>query len=256
MKFLNHLILTGILSISFSSWAQFRPDIVGGVEANQGEFPFMVSLQSEYSSHYCGGSLIKEDWVLTAAHCMDSGYIDAVVFGVHELNNSPQKEVVKIKKVIMHPNFNSSTMDYDYALIQLEKPVNFEPVKLNRADIPVKDDEEQMSTTAGWGVLAENSYSVSNKLMKVDVPLVASPKCSKAYASYNEITDRMICAGYDQGKKDSCQGDSGGPLIMKKKNRNVLIGVVSWGKGCARPQAYGVYSKVSAAYQWIQEQTQ
>lgn len=124
----------------------------------------------------------------------------------------------------------------------------FTPIKLNRNELSGKVN----LTTAGWGRTSEGGSS-SDALLKVEVPFVSANKCSASYP--NQITDRMICAGFDEGGKDSCQGDSGGPLVKGNGSSRVLVGVVSWGEGCARPGKYGVYSKVSSVIDWINSVT-
>lgn len=246
-----------VMSMSLSASAQMRldiaPRIVGGVEATKGEFPFIVSLQNVYYGHFCGGSLIKPNWVLTAGHCSRATNIDKVVIGLHDQGDTSAAETIKVKQVITHPQYNGQTVDYDFALIELETSSKFKPVALNMAEINIPTTGAPiMTTTAGWGVTSEGSYPASAKLLKVNVPLVDQATCVKAYEGFNEVTDRMMCAGYAEGGKDACQGDSGGPLIMKTATGETsLIGVVSWGQGCARPELYGVYSKVTSVNQWI-----
>jgi len=214
--------------------------IVGGVEATKGEYPFIVSLQSSYGSHVCGGSLIKKNWVLTAAHCV--GYFKTVVVGLHTQGVTTGTEKFNAVEVIKNPGWNSSIMDNDWALVKLSGDSKFAPVVLNTAEISGSVN----FVTAGWGTTSE-SGSLAKNLMKVTVPFVTQETCEAAYPG--SLTDAMICAGYPEGGKDSCQGDSGGPLLIGSK----LAGVVSWGEGCARPNKYGVYSKVSAALTWIND---
>ncbi len=264
MKIWNHLILSGLL-VATTAKAElpaaemnlnWDPQIVGGVEASEGEFPFIVSLRSYYG-HFCGGSLVKENWVLTAAHCTSGGGIDSVRIGMLKQSDLSKSETFKVKKVIVHPQYDRSTIDYDYALVQLDGASKYQPVELNKRNFQIPDsDESILATTAGWGTIRESSYATSDKLMKVDVPLVNHQKCEEVYKDLNPVTDRMICAGYEEGAKDACQGDSGGPLVIQKSGRTWLIGIVSWGMGCARPKYYGVYSKVSAVIPWIENQIQ
>ncbi len=254
---INHMLLISLVLATATSFAKptdrFENKIVGGVEASIGEFPFIVSLQTSSGSHFCGGSLIRKDWVLTAAHCVQGG-VQKVVIGLHDRSDAKNAETFKTKKVIAHPQYNDADIDYDFALIQLDGNSKYQPVHMNDMEIEIPDakDSQIMATTAGWGTMSEGAYALPKKLQKVDVPLVTAATCDSAYPG--KITDRMLCAGLEEGGKDSCQGDSGGPLVAEDNNRQkYLIGVVSWGYGCARPAQYGVYSKVSSAHSWIMQ---
>ncbi|RYZ83326.1 MAG: serine protease [Proteobacteria bacterium] len=226
-------------------------DIVGGTDAIIGEFPYIVSLQMDGFGHFCGGSLIKKNWVLTAAHCVGEN-ISHISIGLHNLKLTGGTEAIAVKRIIPHPGYVEGGIDYDFALIELAADSAYAPVGLNTTELNVPlTGVPMMATVAGWGFTKDTSYTIPDILQKVEVPLVAQDVCNKAYNG--NITDRMICAGYvDVGGKDSCQGDSGGPLITKSVDGvSTLIGVVSWGEGCAEAGHPGVYSKVSAASQWI-----
>ncbi|MGC8728298.1 MAG: serine protease [Elusimicrobiales bacterium] len=218
--------------------------IVGGVTTTNSEFPFIVSLQHSYYGHFCGGSLIAKDWVLTAAHCVDGITPSYIVTGISKLTDTVGQRFTPVK-IIKHPSWNSQTMDYDYALIKLSGQSSAPIIELNTLELNAGTN----LTVAGWGLTKENG-DISNTLQKVTLPLVSKTTCLKAYP--NAITDRMICAGYATGGKDSCQGDSGGPLVYKTSSKAYLVGVVSWGEGCAREGKYGIYSKVSAVKNWIE----
>jgi trypsin len=255
MKLTNLLLAATVafgFTNAFASTGKLHMNIVGGVEASHGEFPFIVSLQTGYMGHFCGGSLIKKNWVLTAGHCV-AEKIDKVVIGMHDQTNTTNTESIKVKRVIRHPQYDENTTDYDFALLELAQDSKYEPIALNTAEINIPDGGDTvMATVAGWGATKESSYSLPNLLQKVDVPLVSHTVCNKDYKG--NITDRMICAGYDQGGKDSCQGDSGGPLVAEADDhQRYLIGVVSWGEGCARAGLPGVYSKVNAAVSWVNQ---
>ncbi len=252
MRLHNLLFLTILLALTNGVAAENR--IVGGTPAAAGEFPFIVSLQRG-SSHFCGGSLIKKNWVLTAAHCVRSGTSSLrVKIGLLNLKDNTGVETFTAKQVIVHPQNNSSTNENDLALINLDGESKFAPVILNNTTIDIPDEESKapIATTMGWGTTSEGG-KISQKLLKVDVPLVNSKNCANAYPGKTDKT--MICAGYQKGGKDSCQGDSGGPLIVKlATGETVLAGAVSWGMGCARPKKYGVYADVNFGLSWIESQ--
>lgn len=245
------LSLLAVLGLTFSITAQAGSRIVGGTQAKEGAFPYIVSLQDDGYGHFCGGSLIAGRWVLTAAHCVNGG-VDSVYIGLHDQNNTKAAEHFKVAKIYVHPKYSPSTMANDFALLELTQTSSFKPVALNKTDITVSATQTILGTTAGWGTTSSGASGLPSILRQVSVPLVSKTECN-AKTSYNgKIVDSMFCAGYKAGGKDSCQGDSGGPFVVKKSDgTTVLAGVVSWGEGCAWKNKYGVYSKVSSAVAWI-----
>lgn len=227
--------------------------IVGGAAAPREEFPYLVSLQTGSFGHFCGGALISSDWVLTAAHCVKNIDLNMlqVVAGLQKLSDQNGVERHEADDIIIHPGYDQATHDYDYALVGLSDESRFPPVILNTSEIDIPDNEadEPMAIIAGWGATTQGG-ALSQNLLRANVPLVSKPRCNDVYPG--KISDRMLCAGFERGGTDTCQGDSGGPLIIRsKRGRPLLAGVVSWGYGCGQAGKYGVYSKVSAAMDWI-----
>ncbi len=233
--------------------------IVGGESA---DFPWQVGLilpgYPTAQGQFCGGSIINESWILTAAHCVDSSAPGSfrVFMGSHDLaNGGSLHEVVTI---MLHPGWNSSTMENDIALVQLVAPVTFDGEQTavamgNASDEATLAAPGTLLTVSGWGATSEGGNG-SRTLRKVVVPVVDFGQCNSAAFYNGSIKTSMICAGV--GGQDSCQGDSGGPLVALPDSRDpVQFGVVSWGYGCARPNKPGVYTRVAEYADWIDQNT-
>jgi len=225
------------------------PLIIGGVEAQKGEFPWMVDIRRP--SHICGASIVNSEWVVTAAHCTQGGVVGyTVVAGDHDITDNEGTEQTRtIERIVNHPSYSPSTFENDISLMKVSQPFNLnqrvQPVALPSSHfIPTVN-----TTTAGWGRTSEGGSS-SSALLKVDVPYVDDATCNQAYSG--RIKDSMICAGVlGEGGKDACQGDSGGPLMCNTGSTNFLCGIVSWGTGCARPNYPGVYTEVTYFSEWV-----
>uniref|UniRef100_A0A3P9L2C4 Peptidase S1 domain-containing protein n=1 Tax=Oryzias latipes TaxID=8090 RepID=A0A3P9L2C4_ORYLA len=243
--------------------ANLNNRIVGGQDAPAGFWPWQVSLQG--SRHFCGGSLINNQWVLTAAHCFPSASGVNVVLGLQSLQGSNPNRVSRtIATVIVHPNFNSATQNNDIALLQLSSPVTFNsyitPVCLPSTGSTFYSGVKTWVT--GWGTIRTVleifqtiiiSLPAPQTLQEVQIPIVGNRRCKCSYGA-SSITDNMMCAGLLAGGKDSCQGDSGGPLVIKQNIRWIQAGIVSFGKGCALPNFPGIYTRVSQYQTWINTQ--
>lgn len=156
----------------------------------------------------------------------------------------------QVKKIHQNKKYDPSIIDYDFSVLELAADILFDetmqPIELPEYEEPV--DDGLMLSVSGWG--NTQNINESNKILrKASVPKVSHKDCDDAYVSYGGITERMLCAGFKQGGKDACQGDSGGPLYTN----NTLVGVVSWGFGCAKPNYPGVYSRVAAVVDWISD---
>ena len=240
---------------------QIQPRIVGGTEAPEGRFNFMAHLvfcdPGASYDHYscrtgCGGSLITPDVVLSAAHCSSTQYatIRYVYIGRHSIDTDTEYEVLEVVEEIPNPGYDSLTMDSDTMLLRLQMPSSQASVVIDdgtyTSALAAGDDLNVM----GWGTTSSGGSS-TDVLMETGVDFVTNMECLTMYS--NGITASMMCAA--RPGKDSCQGDSGGPLIVKgvDASRDVQVGVVSWGYGCADPDYPGVYARTATAMSWILE---
>ncbi|XP_066532843.1 trypsin-2-like isoform X1 [Hoplias malabaricus] len=238
MRSLVLLLLVGAV------FAQEDDKIVGGYECTPYSQPWQVSLNAGY--HFCGGSLVSQDWVVSAAHCYKSSI--QVRLGEHNIQvNENTEQFITSAKVIRNPNFSSWTLDSDIMLIKLSQPA-----RLNQYVQTVALPENCAAAgtwcrVSGWGNTMSSGEYRSNKLQCLDLPIIATKDCQNSYPGM--ITNTMFCAGFLEGGKDSCQGDSGGPVVCNGE----LQGVVSWGYGCAEKGNPGVYAKVCMLTKWLKD---
>ncbi|XP_077990107.1 uncharacterized protein LOC144444533 isoform X2 [Glandiceps talaboti] len=236
--------------------APSRARIVGGQPAELGEYPWQAALY-RYTSQWCGATIIDNQWLLTAAHCVEGDSVDIffVRLGVinRYLDDSDYQVIRLITEIVIHPLRYAPTHNYDYALLKLASPIEFNdyvrPACVPRATQYFPDDSA--CKISGWGKLREHGVS-PDVLHDAEVRIINEGTC-QSYFPRDNITDAMMCAGYAEGGIDSCQGDSGGPLscYVASDDKWYVAGVVSWGYGCANADSPGIYAKVSYVRDWI-----
>lgn len=236
--------------------------IIGGMPAPMGAYPWQVSLavatiNHAAWAHFCGGSIYNERWIITAAHCVPGLKPEHihVVAGMNVLAKSSVRHAVK--QVITNSDYGKKAKsDSDIALIELEQPlvlndtVQAVPVLDAHMEKSVLVEDRPLIVT-GWGATVEDGDSVRD-LRFVEIPFVTKETCADPLVYGDRFTDNMICAGLTAGGRDSCQGDSGGPIVTASKP-SILVGVVSWGGGCARPGKPGVYTRLPNFKPWIEQ---
>ncbi|XP_013138219.1 PREDICTED: trypsin-1-like [Papilio polytes] len=241
------------LALVFRSYAARR--IVGGMETSISMYPYNVAI-SRNGNHWCGGSVIDEQWIFTAGHCLESAFdgdqkklINYIVRAGSSFHNRGGYQA-RINKAFFPPNYVPGNADFDFSLARLDRPMpigrNIAVLNLPSRDYQIKTDDILIVT--GWGSTDQSGYgNIPDRLRFVPVPVMGADDCQHAYRFY--ITPRMVCAGYATGGKDACNHDSGGPAVRD----GILLGIVSFGgKKCGDPQSPGVYSRVSEITSWVE----
>ncbi|XP_056392702.1 transmembrane protease serine 9-like [Hyla sarda] len=243
---------------------QFSRRIIGGTDAAEGAWPWQSSILYN-GNPICGGSLISDQWVLSAAHCFDSSPSPSsysVLLGAYKLDiPNPNELTVSVVRLIINPEFRGSGSRGDIALVQLSRRVTYSryilPVCIPSASMVVQPGTSCYVT--GWGKTQSDEFLASPKtLQQLMLPLISRESCDQMYhigsgtsANVPIIQSDQICAGYQAGQRDSCAGDSGGPLVCKVNGYWYQVGIVSWGDDCALPNRPGVYTSVPVYESWI-----
>lgn len=243
--------------------------IIGGTKIVPSvPIPWMASLKDSTTFHLCGGSVIAENVVLTAAHCIAQHegmeWFDRrfpyVAVGNHDSNEQylSLDSMIQPKISVIHPNYNETTVQSDIALLFFDRTLTDLNGVTSVIRLPEKGQQVPSGSPVsiyGWGLISEDSIFPSNQMQRADVILYDKDLCGKT-SKYgpDALSYGMICAGnIEQGGVDSCAGDSGGPLVYNEGNNPVQIGVVSWGDGCGKPGYPGVYTETQAYLDWIEE---
>ncbi|XP_059366132.1 tryptase beta-2-like [Carassius carassius] len=246
------------------TWARFcgrpnshlNPRIIGGADASEGAWPWMVSLHNTTDQeHFCGGSHINSEWVLTAAHCVFGEDMNTllVYLGKRTQQGHNANQINRtVNNIIPHPSYNAGTCDNDIALLHLSSAVTFNdyirPVCLaaQNSNLPPRTK----GWITGWGDIGNQMpLPPPGILQEAEVEVYENSDCSKICCG--PITPHMICAGTPQGGRGHGEGDSGGPMVHKQCLVWVQSGVISWGERCAQPDYPDGYTRVSEFQQWI-----
>ncbi|XP_034116861.1 chymotrypsin-2 [Drosophila nasuta] len=228
--------------------------VVNGTDANVNDYPFVISLRGSTGSHSCGGSIVSNQFVMTAAHCVAGRTASSlsVQYGVTNIA-AKGPNVVAVKRIIQHELYSpSDNYANDIALIQVAEPFEFDyktvaPVQLPTLNFATPQVEEGAAgELIGWGLNATGG-TIQTTLQRVGLKIYSDAECT---SRHNGATDGRyhICGGVDEGGKGQCSGDSGGPLIYNGQQ----VGIVSWSiKPCTVAPYPGVYCKVSSYVEWI-----
>jgi len=262
-------LLAGVCFGGYASADEFTYRIVGGTPVPITLTPSIVavlqkdrleSLNSSFRAQFCGGTVISTRWVVTAAHCMvqrDGAVRDpdniVISMGADELDGGTET-FIDVSSVVVHEAFISAQGGNDIALLQLSSDAVVAPAVLERFAIRLNDD----AIAAGWGALSSavggEQQVFPRRLQGVALKMIPGDQCSANFARYSDmVSARQICAGVPDGGKDSCQGDSGGPLFKRAADESLtLAGITSWGLGCAEATAPGIYTRIGAYIDWIE----
>ncbi|XP_030554700.1 trypsin beta-like [Drosophila novamexicana] len=219
--------------------------IVGGTATTIGSFPWQISLQRN-GGHSCGGSIYNSKIIVTAAHCLQSVSASSLQIRAGSSYWNSGGVVVKVASFRNHEGYNAKTMVNDIAIIKLSSALSFTSNIKSIGLASSAPGNGASASVSGWGTQSSGSSSIPTQLQYVNVNIVSQSVCaSSAYSYGSEIKSTMICAA--ASGKDACQGDSGGPLV----SGGVLVGVVSWGYGCAYSNYPGVYADVAVLRNWV-----
>nr|CAD7592154.1 unnamed protein product [Timema genevievae] len=251
------VLFSGLSKALFTdvSAREIRPfvKIFGGDYAEEGEYPFMLSMEQS-GSHFCGASAISDYWAITAAHCLVGTDPEELSLRAGSLTQAKGGTLHQAVEIFIYPKYYTTQFDEDIALVKVKNPFSendyVEYVKLPDQWEPLEVGSEAM--VAGWGLTSMNwDAELSEKLKDVKIIVMNPEKCAENPQNRGSflITDNMICAAAEG--EDTCPGDSGGPVVVKEGDHQKLVGLVSWGDGKGDLNNPGIYTRVSQYRLWI-----
>ncbi|XP_061395936.1 brachyurin-like [Musca vetustissima] len=249
--------------VPIMSLEELEGRITNGELAKPGQFPYQVGLSLNFAqgNAWCGGTLISDRWILTAAHCTDGAQGVTVYLGAIDIKDDNEKGQQRIytskSNIVIHENWDPNTLSNDISLIKLPVVVEFneriQPAALPKMDGKYSTYEGDMVWASGWGKDSDAATSVSPLLRYIEVPVLKQSTCKTYYLGM--VTEKMICISGKDGKS-TCNGDSGGPLVYKHDGVNTVIGATSFGiaLGCEKGWP-GVFTRVTSYLDWIEEKS-
>lgn len=267
-KFHKTSVFAMLCTMASLVFADDGPKIINGRAVDISEVPWQVGLvdsstADDFNAQFCGGSIVHESWVITAAHCVDGSSAASieVLAGVTELGQ-PGSVRIGVAQIVTHADYDELTTENDIALLRLATPIELDGVDRRTIELPGQLDSESWpaagrnAVVSGWGNTSTTGNSYPSALMAANVDVLSDPLATDcgSYSAEEYLPASMLCAGELTLGKDSCQGDSGGPLAVYEGDAWFLAGVVSWGYGCADPDYPGVYSRVTSYLEWMEDQ--
>ena len=252
---MRRLFVVALVLAAFSAVPSADAEIVGGRPATR-DYPFMASLQRAPSgSHRCGASLVRADWVLTAAHCVSGLEANELQIMIGSQKRSQPGDIIPLAEIRIHPQYDGGP--YDVALLRLATPATQTPTRI--ASLAEQDlwAPGKTATALGWGTTQFIVGPSPDQLHEVELPVVSDADCEVSNGPFGFDPSTEVCAGELTGGRDTCQGDSGGPLMVPDAAGSwIVFGTVSWGIGCAFPAFYGVYGEAGGTVlqPWLESQ--
>ncbi|EFA04604.1 brachyurin [Tribolium castaneum] len=252
MKFLPFFLC------SFSTVLAAEVRIIGGDDALAGQFPFSAAIyvRTNDGTYFCGGTLISDEWILTAGQCVHEAVLFTIQLGSNTLQgDDPNRIKVSTSESVIHPNFDPLTLQNDIGLVKLRLPVEYNDYVRQIRFLPTfRLQDGALTIGIGWGQISDESSGLSNQLQRVNLTTISTDECKLTYGG--QITEDMVCVSgnYNEG---SCTGDMGSPLLQHVgRGYYLIVGVASFisGNGCESTDPSG-YTRTFSYIGWVRNIT-